>query len=151
MDGHIARNKIIKLHRHLDFPLTSKLNEESGVREVINEMDDGLIYTGKVGLEEFMEYTKAESETVDCYFCNEGRNTTINHVIKDLHSLRKNLKQGKNPAQMVIKLLINPMHGIKPVETYTVVQDNSDDFEKYISYNYKYIDSVIEVNVFFYI
>ena len=35
---------------------------------------------------------------------------------------------------------------IKPVETDTTVKDNRDDFEKYISYNYNYIDSVIEVN-----
>ena len=34
----------------------------------------------------------------------------------------------------------------KPVETDTVVKDNRDDFEKYISYNYNYIDSVIQVN-----
>ena len=39
---------------------------------------------------------------------------------------------------------------IKPVETDTIVKDNRDDFEKYISYNYNYIDSVIEVNGKFY-
>ena len=58
------------------------------------------------------------------------------------------MKQGKNPAQIVIKLLMNPMYGktiIKPVETYTIVKDNREDFEKYIFYNYTYIDSVIEV------
>ena len=50
---------------------------------------------------------------------------------------------------MVIKLLMNSLYDktiIKPVETYTIVKDNRDDFEKYISYNYYYIDSVIEVN-----
>ena len=44
---------------------------------------------------------------------------------------------------------MNSMYGktiIKPVETYTIVKGNRDDFEKYISYNYNYIDSVIEVN-----
>ena len=40
---------------------------------------------------------------------------------------------------------------IKPVETDTIVKDSRDDFEKYISYNYSYIDSVIEVNGKFYI
>ena len=35
---------------------------------------------------------------------------------------------------------------IKPVETYTIVKDNRDDFEKHISYKYNYIDSAIEVN-----
>ena len=37
---------------------------------------------------------------------------------------------------MVIKLLMNSMYGktiIKPVETDTIVKDNRDDFEKYIS------------------
>ena len=50
---------------------------------------------------------------------------------------------------MVIKLLMNSMYGktiIKPVETDTIVKDNKDDFETCISYNYDYIDSVIEVN-----
>ena len=44
---------------------------------------------------------------------------------------------------------MNSMYGktiIKPVETDTTVKDNRDDFEKYISYNYNYTGSVIEVN-----
>ena len=55
---------------------------------------------------------------------------------------------------MVIKLLMNSMYGkaiIKPVETDAIVKDNRDDFEKYISHDYNYIDSVIEVNGKFYI
>ena len=54
-DGCFARTKIIKLNRHLNFPLTSKLNEESVVREFINEMDNVNIYIDKVGLEEMIE------------------------------------------------------------------------------------------------
>ena len=70
-------------------------------------------------------------------------------MIEDLYNLRLKLKEDKSPAQIVIKLLMNSMYGktiIKPVETYTIVKDNRDDFEKYISYIYYYIDSVIEVN-----
>ena len=40
---------------------------------------------------------------------------------------------------------------IKPVETYTIIKDNREDFEKYISYNYNYVDSVLEVNGRYYI
>ena len=57
----------------------------------------------------------------------------MSHVIEDLHNLRLKLIQDKNPAQIVIKLLMNPMYGktiIKPVETDTIVKDNRDDFEK---------------------
>ena len=43
-DGYFVSARVIKLNRHLDFPLTSKLNEESGVREFNNEMDNGFIY-----------------------------------------------------------------------------------------------------------
>ena len=50
---------------------------------------------------------------------------------------------------MASKLLMNSMYGktiIKPVETATIVKDCRVDFEKYISSNYNYIGSVIEVN-----
>ena len=52
---------------------------------------------------------------------------------QDLYDLRKNLKQERNPTQIVIKLLMNSMCGktiIKPVETDTIVKDMRNDFEK---------------------
>ena len=149
LDGYFIKTKIIKLNKHLDFPLTSKINEESGVRYFINEMGNGIIYIDKIGLEELITHHEAEFEIIDGYYYNGGRNNTTNHVIKDLHNLRHNMKQNKNPAQIVIKLLMDSMYCktiIKPVETDTTVKDNRDDFEKYISYNYNYIDSITEVN-----
>ena len=102
-DVYFVRIKIIKMNKHLDFPFASKLNEDSGVREFINEMDTGIIYIDKVGLEELITYHEAEFEIIDGYYYNEGRNNTVNNVIKDLYDLRNNLKQEKNPAQIVIK------------------------------------------------
>ena len=96
-----------------------------------------------------IEYHRTEFEITDGSYYNECRNNTINHVIKGFYDLRKKLKQEKNPAQMVIKLLMGSMYGktiTKPVGTYTIVKDSRDDFGKCISYNYNYIDSVIEVN-----
>ena len=90
-DGYFVRIKIIKLNKHLDFPLTSKLNEESGVREIINEMDNGIMYIDKVGLEDIITFHEAEFETIGGYYYNQGRNNTINRVIEDLYNLRKNL------------------------------------------------------------
>ena len=52
--GYFVRVKTIKTNKHLDFPLTSKLNEQSGVREFINEMGNGIIYIDKFGLEEMV-------------------------------------------------------------------------------------------------
>ena len=117
-------------------------------------MDNGIIYIDKVGLGDLITFHEAEFEIIDGYYYGQGRNNTINHVVEDLYNLRKNLKQEKNPAEMVIKLLMNSMYGktiIKPVETDTIVKGNRDDFEKYISYNYNYIGSVIEASGKFYI
>ena len=117
-------------------------------------MDNGIIYIDKVGLEDIITFHEAEFEIIGGYYYNQGRNNIINHVIEDLFNLRLKLKQDKNPAQIVISLLVNSMYGktiIKPVETDTIVKDNRGDFGKYISYNYNYIGSVIEVSGKFYI
>ena len=96
-------------------------------------MENGIIYIDKVGLEGIITCHEAEFETIDGYYYDQRRNNTINHVIEDLYNLRLKMKQDKNPAQVVIKLLMNSMYGktvIKPVETDTIVKDNRDDFEK---------------------
>ena len=51
-DGYFVSVKVIKLNKHLDFPLTSKRNEENGVRDFINEMDNGTVFIDEVGLED---------------------------------------------------------------------------------------------------
>ena len=139
-DGYFIRIKIIRLNKHLDFPLTSKINED-GVRDFTNHMDNEIIYIDKVGLEDLITFHEAEFEIIDGYYYNDGRNDTINRVIEDLYNLRIKLKKDKNPAQMVIKLLMNSMYGktiIKPIETDTVVKDSQEDFEKYITLEYSY-------------
>ena len=87
-DGYFVRIKIIKLNMHLDFPFTSKLNEENCVIYFINEMGNGIVCVDKVGLEELIEYHRAEFGITDGYYYNEGRNNTINHVIEGLCDLR---------------------------------------------------------------
>ena len=137
-DIYFVRAKINKLNKHLGFPLTSNLKEDSGVRYFIDQMDNGIIYIGKVGLEDIITYHEAGFEIIDGYYYDQGRNDTIKHVIEGLYNPRLKLKQDKNPAQFVIKLLMNSMYGktiIKPVETDTIVKGNRDDFGKYISYN----------------
>ena len=75
----------------------------------INEMDNGIIYIDKVGPGEIITYHEAEFEIIDGYYHDQGRHNTINHVFEDLYNLRLKLKQGKIPAHIVIKLLMNSM------------------------------------------
>ena len=85
------------MNKHLDFPLTSKINED-GVRDFTNYMSTEIIYIDKVGLEDLITFHDAEFEIIDGYYFNEGRNdTTINTVIQDLYDKRLKLKK-KNPA-----------------------------------------------------
>ena len=48
-DGYFARIKIIKLNKHLDPQLPSKLHEESGVRELLMKWIMGLFIWIKLG------------------------------------------------------------------------------------------------------
>ena len=58
-DGYFIRVEIIKLNKHLYFPLTSKSNEETGVRDFINEMENGIIYIDNIGLADLITFHKA--------------------------------------------------------------------------------------------
>ena len=88
-NGYFVRTNIVKLNKHLDFPLTSKNYEETGVRDVTDDMDNGISYIDKVGLEDLITFHDAYSEIIDGYSYNEGRNGKINHAIKDVCDLRK--------------------------------------------------------------
>ena len=127
------------MNKHVDFPLTCKIIEETGVRDFTNEVENGItcmyvcmyiyiyvhIYIGKAGLEDPITFHEAECEITGGYYFNSGRNNKNNNVIKNLYDLRLKLKDDTNPAEVVIKLLMNSMHGktnFKPVEADTIKQ-----------------------------
>ena len=56
-------------------------------------MNNGIIHIVKTGLEEMVEYHKAGFGIIDGYYYNQGRNNTINHVVKDLYDLRSQNKK----------------------------------------------------------
>ena len=92
-DGYFARIKIIKLNKHLGFPLTSRISEESGLRDSTNDMDNEISYIDKVGLEDLITSQGAEFEFIDGYYYNEGRNNKINQVIKYFFTILEVLKR----------------------------------------------------------
>ena len=121
-------------------------------------MENETVYIDKAGSEDLVTSHDAQFEITDGYHFNEGRNNTINLVIRKLYDLRIKLRNinkfKKEPAQMVIEVLMNSMYGkhiIKPVETDIIVKDNKDDFEKCISLNYKHTATVLEIKGRYYI
>ena len=91
-DGYYIRIIIIKLNKHLDFLLTSNINENC-VRDFINDMENDIIYIDKVGLKELITYHEAEFEIIDGCYYDQIINNIINHVIEDLYNLRFKLKK----------------------------------------------------------
>ena len=78
---------------------------------------------------------------------------TINTVIRHLYSKRKELKRAKNPAQLVIKEIMNSMYGktiLKPIDTEIVVK-TEQYYHNYVSFNYNCIQSSIKVGDRYYI
>ena len=82
-DGYFILIEIIKLNKHLDFPLTSKIDED-GIRYFTNDMSNEIIYIDRVGLEDLITFHDAEFEILDGYYFNEGRNDTINNIISKI-------------------------------------------------------------------
>ena len=130
--------QIIKLNKHLYFPLTSN-NNEYRIRYFTNDMTNEIIDIDKVGLENLITFHHAEFEIIDGYYVDQGRNDTINKVTKSLYIKSITLKKDKHPAGQIIKLFLNRRYGktiITPVETDTIIKDNKVEFEQYMSYNY---------------
>ena len=48
------------------------------------------LYINKVGLEDLITFHDAEFELIDGYYYNEGRNQTMNDVIKKYMTLERN-------------------------------------------------------------
>ena len=96
-DGCFIEIRVVKLHKHLDFPLTSEI-DEGGVRNFTNTMGNEktiyiYIYIDKTGLGDLTEFQKASFDMFDCYCFDGCRNETINHAVEDLYNLRLKLKQ----------------------------------------------------------
>ena len=123
-DGYFIKVKITRLGKELQFPLISK-HTENGVRMFSNDVVGETIYIDKTALEDAIQFQDIDFEILDGYYFNEGHNDKIKYVIKHLYTKRKELKSNKNPAQAVIKEIMNSMFGktiLKPIETETIVK-----------------------------
>ena len=90
MDSLFGLN-IIKLSKPSELPLTSKLNEDGGVRDFIDDMDNETTYIDKVGLECLITFHEAGFGITDGYYVYRCRNDNFNNAVtkqsmtKDLH------------------------------------------------------------------
>ena len=79
-DGYFVKILILKIGKKYSFPLSSYIDEETGVRNFTNDMEGKKIYIDKIALEELITYHKIEFEVLDGYYFDEGFNNQVNKI-----------------------------------------------------------------------
>ncbi len=136
-DHYFVTIKILELNKSRKFPLQSI--KVKGVRNFTNDLVGKTIYVDKYALEDLIEFQQIKFKILAGYYYDEGFNKQINNTVIDLKNARDKLKKESNPAQEVIKLIMNSFYG------YTIKTDildtnkyyNSEEkMLQYISRNY---------------
>lgn len=92
------------------FPVVSSMSQTT--REWTNDLIGKIIPIDKVGLEDAIEFQDLKYTFIDGYYFDEGFNTRIKDVIKNITDRRQQAKEDKNEGlQQVLKLLANSSYG----------------------------------------
>lgn len=135
-DGYFLRIRILSfggIRRR--FPILSYRNSDGG--RVYSDGDDMLgreIYVCKFEVEDALEFYKGKFrfEILQGVYFDEGRNTKIRDIVRDLYDRRRVFKQQKNPIQIVLKLIMNAMYGrlvLKPIDNQVIFKSDIDHLE----------------------
>lgn len=155
VDGAFIEIKILNVPKKYNFSLLNYRNEE-GVRVFTNDLINKNIVVDKITLEDIEKFHKMvyniDYKIIRGIYFNEGRNANCK-IIKELFEERKKLKQEGNPAQIVLKLLMNSSYGKTLLKCDNTTIDVFDDnkLKKYRSFNYNRIRSVKKINSKFWI
>jgi len=144
-DYYFVSVRIIKVNKHLDFPLLRMITDE-GKKTFTNDMEGQVVYLGKTALEDAIKYQKIEYEIINGYYFNEGFNTSINSIITEIFERRATLKREGNPAELIFKLLMNASYGKllqkAPDTKTTLMDDKNNEINVYLSRNHATIKSI---------
>jgi hypothetical protein len=130
------------------FPLLSKTNEKTGIRDFTNETKNEVFYLDKTLYQECCKYQGLKFKIICGYYYDEGRNNKINSVIRHLFNARIQAKKQKNPIQAIYKLLMNSCYGkclLKPIDSENEIV-SSNNWDNYLSYNYNFIKDFTELD-----
>ena len=146
-DGYFVDILITGVGIHRKFPLLSKKGKQ-GVRIFTNEMVGEIVRVDKTTLEDLIQFQGITFDVLRGYYFDEGVNPTIKQVIKFLFEERVRLKEQKNPAQEVYKLIMNSGYGksiMKPVKTETKFFDNEQEFQVFLSRHYNWVEQYVRL------
>jgi hypothetical protein len=147
-DGYFIEIDIKDVKKEYKFPLLSKVNDKTGVREFLNS-HRGSYYVDKISLEDLIEYHHIDFDIIRGYYFDEGKNFKIKETITYLFNERVKQKKLKNPIQEVYKLLMNSIYGktllkFDPKEIRYI--SNEEDALGYVCRNYDYLNNYNKLN-----
>ena len=140
VDGYFVEIEITKVGRPRELPLVGVKQKDSvlytndivGLKQVFD----------KIMLEDLITYQKIEFKIIQGFYFDEGRNAKIGSVIQ--HLFEKRVKLGKNPAQSVIKLIMNSSYGrtiLRQRESVRKTFNSEKQFKVWLSRNYRKFNS----------
>ena len=152
-DGYFVKVRVLSVGKCREFPLASVVDPDKGTREWTNNLVGQVLHLDRFGLEDLIRWQNVTVEILQGYYFDEGRNPQLADSVQHLFELRARLKREKNPAEKCIKLLLNSLYGrsiLRPIETDTVVVP-ADRYVKFVSMNYAFIHSAIQVGPRWYV
>ena len=116
-DGCFLEIDISEVPKHLDFPLINRQTEHG--RHFSN--DPGPMFADNITIEDIIQYHHVPMSSIRVirgYYYDEGKNTTIQTVIRKIFEARLKYKAEGNPLESIYKLIMNSCYGksiLKPV------------------------------------
>ena len=141
--------QITKVNKNLKFPLQPYIYDGEQSKQYINDLENKKFIVDKITLEELINYQNIEFNIIRGYYFNEGFNDKIKNCIEYLFNKRLELKNNKNPAEVLYKLIMNSAYGktiLKPIMKQTKLFNNINDRDTYINNNFEYVDRIIELS-----
>ena len=137
---------VTKVNKKRNFPLLNRKNK-NGIREFSNDLL-GVHYVDKYGLEDLIKFQEIEFNVLYGVYFEQGYNSTINVVIRNLFNERIIKKKEKNNLQIIYKLLMNVCYGktaLKPITKEVKIMNKTEFDTTYVKKNYNKIISHTDI------
>lgn len=132
ISGFFVEIEIINIGINRDFPLiiyNSKIQDEPDINVKRNSNVCCKMYVDHIKFQDLIKFQKCDINVIRGYYYKDNRDYSIQNVINEVFQLRLQYKIEENPAQELIKLVLNSIYGktlLKPIDTKTVFKYKSE-------------------------
>ena len=126
ISSYVVEIEIIKVNKHLHFPLIVVKNKKTGINTNTNEAEGVKMVVDNITLEDFVKFQNVECKILRGYKWTDKKDFKIRDVIKKVYKMRSDYKKAGNPVQEVYKLIMNSAYGKmiqKPIKDKNVYKE----------------------------